>query len=838
MALRRSRALASAAVGCLVASIVVIGAAQARASEVAVLPGGPTSISDPAPVQLDTALFLPDQTPAPAVLLAHGFGGSKESLTNQAEELADRGFVVLTYSARGFGTSTGDISVNSPDFEIADAIALIDYLGTRDDVEQDAAGDPRVGVAGGSYGGALALLAGGYDPRVDAIAADITWNDLETSLFGQSAIRDPEPRGAFKKLWTGWFFSVGLVDPGQGVTECGRFSPDWCRAYIDATAYGELTPASSALMRASSPATVTSNITAPTLLAAGEADSLFPIAQANATAEQIRAAHPQTPVKMVWHGGGHDGGINESERVQGLMADWFETYLVGPAGGSASATTIAFEATLAGGAISTEDSSSDPVVLQSATYPGIRGSRQLDVALAGPPQRILAPSGGTPAAITVLPGLGGSLGSLLSVPLPGQAAAFESQALAEPLTIVGASTVTLSIASTEPVEDVTLFASLRIVSASGRESFPQGLVAPIRLDRLDASPVSLSFELPAIVAAAAAGDRLRLVLSTTDSAYLLPNRPALYDIALAGATPGTATLSVPLADMQPVQSGVAAYWWLLGTLPIIGLIIGLLAWKRPRSARDGERADLIDVPLAIEGLGKVYKGGFRAVDEVSFTVPQGVVLGLLGPNGAGKTTTMRMMMGLIRPTEGELFVYGQRVDAGSPVLSRVGALVEGAGFLPHLSGRENLDLYWRAAGRGDEESYLDEVLAIADLGTAIDRKVRSYSQGMRQRLGIAQAMLGKPDLLVLDEPTNGLDPPQIRAMRDVLHEYVEGGRTVIISSHMLSEVEQTCTDVVVMHRGRLVATGTVADLLRGRTGQRLEDVFLEIVGTDLTVGQS
>ena len=199
---------------------------------------------------------------------------------------------------------------------------------------------------------------------------------------------------------------------------------------------------------------------------------------------------------------------------------------------------------------------------------------------------------------------------------------------------------------------------------------------------------------------------------------------------------------------------------------------------------------------------------------------------------------MRMMMGLIKPTEGELFVFGQRVGAGSPVLARVGALVEGAGFLPHLSGRENLDLYWRAAGRGDEESYLDEMLEIADLGTAIDRKVRAYSQGMRQRLGIAQAMLGKPDLLVLDEPTNGLDPPQIRAMRDVLHEYVEGGRTVIISSHMLSEVEQTCTDVVVMHRGRLVATGTVADLLSGRTGQRLEDVFLEIVGSDLTVGQS
>ncbi len=822
------RPLAAVVMGVIVTLVALVAPGSAQAAEGAFLPGGPISATNPAPVQIDTTIFLPEVTPAPAVILAHGFGGSKESLVAQAQQLADRGFVVLIYSARGFGRSSGQISVNSPQFEVADASALIDYLGTRAEVVQDAPGDPRVGVAGGSYGGALSLLLAGIDQRVDAIAADITWNNLEASLFGQSIIGEPASLGAFKKLWTGWFFSVGLVDPVNGVTECGRFSPDWCRAYIDATAYGRVSPASQQLMRASSPVSVTDQITAPTFLSAGEADSLFPIAQANATAEQIRAAHPSTPVKMVWQGGGHDGGIDESDRVQGLMADWFDTYL---AGGASSNTS--FEVTLGGGAISTDDSSADPVVLQTPNYPGINGSTRELVAMLGPPQRVLSPSGGTPAAITVLPGLGGSLGSLIAVPLPGQAAMFESQPLDAPLTIIGATSATLRLSSTAPVDDVVLFASLRVVSASGRESFPQGLVAPIRLDRLGPEPVDITIDLPAIVATANAGDRLRLVVSTTDSAYRLPERPALYDIALAAPA-----LAVPLVDMVQVRSGAAAYWWLLGTLPVIALIVALLAWKRPRLAGVGQRPDLDAVPLAIEGLGKVYKGGYRAVDDVSFTVPQGVVLGLLGPNGAGKTTTMRMMMGLIKPTEGELFVFGQRVGAGSPVLARVGALVEGAGFLPHLSGRENLDLYWRAAGRGDEESYLDEVLDIADLGTAIDRKVRAYSQGMRQRLGIAQAMLGKPDLLVLDEPTNGLDPPQIRAMRDVLHEYVEGGRTVIISSHMLSEVEQTCTDVVVMHRGRLVATGSVADLLSGRTGQRLEDVFLEIVGSDLTVGQS
>ena len=150
--------------------------------------------------------------------------------------------------------------------------------------------------------------------------------------------------------------------------------------------------------------------------------------------------------------------------------------------------------------------------------------------------------------------------------------------------------------------------------------------------------------------------------------------------------------------------------------------------------------------------------------------------------------------------------------------------------MPHLSGRENLRLYWKASGREQQDPNLDYVLEIAGLGTSIDRKIRTYSQGMRQRLGIAQAMLGMPDVLVLDEPTNGLDPPQIREMRQVLQDYAATGRTVVVSSHLLSEVEQTCSHVVVMHRGTLIAKGTVAQLLAGRSGARLEDVFMEIVG--------
>jgi ABC-2 type transport system ATP-binding protein len=242
------------------------------------------------------------------------------------------------------------------------------------------------------------------------------------------------------------------------------------------------------------------------------------------------------------------------------------------------------------------------------------------------------------------------------------------------------------------------------------------------------------------------------------------------------------------------------------------------------------------IPLHVSGLSKTYKGGYQAVNDVSFDVPAGVVLGLLGPNGAGKTTTMRMIMGLISPTEGEIELFGEKVTFGAPALQQVGALIEGPGFLPHLTGRKNLELYWRSTGRPGDP-FLEEVLEIADLGSALDRKVKAYSQGMRQRLGIAQAMLGKPNLLVLDEPTNGLDPPQIMEMRSVMKAYAATGRTVIVSSHMLSEVEQTCSHVVVMHRGHLIATGEVSELLRDRGDGSLEELFMEMIGTDLTVGK-
>ena len=785
------------------------------------IPGGPTSASDPTPVELSADIYLPDVTPAPAVILAHGFGGSKESVTDQALDLAGAGFVVAAYTARGFGDSTGTISMNAPQFEIVDASRVIDYLSGLDTVQTEAAGDPVVGVAGGSYGGALALMVAGLDDRVDAIAADITWNDLESSLFGQSAIGADVP-GVYKQLWTSFFFSAGLDTPPGEADLCGRFSPEWCDAYTYVATNGTLTEEMRALMRQSSPASITDRITVPTLLGGGQADSLFPLAQLNANAEQIRAANPDTPVKVVWHAQGHDGGVDESERLNALTRSWFQAYLAdGPA------VPLDFEASLTSGSALDVRQSASVEILTSPTYPGIAGESELAVTVAGTPQRILAPAGGVPAAISSLPGIGG-VGGLLSLlgerVAPNQGAGFISEPLTEPMRIIGASRVTLQVSS-DVERQASLFVGLRIQTGAGAFVLPNGLVAPVNVD-VGPTPTRVDVELPAIVADVAPGDRLIVTVGTTDQAYRMPDEPAVYTVALAEPA-----VVVPQVVMTTSTQGLPLWAWplmALGVCVAVALVVWLL---RLRVKGASSRPDLAESPLVVEGLVKQYGDGVRAVAGVDITVPRGVVLGLLGPNGAGKTTTLRMAMGLIRPTEGSVYVFGERITPGAAALSRIGAFVEGPGFLPHLSGRENLDLYWRASGR-EGEMYLDTVLEIAGLGPSIDRKVRAYSQGMKQRLGIAQAMLGLPDLLVLDEPTNGLDPPQIREMRQVLRDYAQDGRTVILSSHLLSEVEQTCSDVVVMHRGQVVAAGTVEQLLAGRSGEQLEDVFMDLVGAD------
>jgi ABC-2 type transport system ATP-binding protein len=219
------------------------------------------------------------------------------------------------------------------------------------------------------------------------------------------------------------------------------------------------------------------------------------------------------------------------------------------------------------------------------------------------------------------------------------------------------------------------------------------------------------------------------------------------------------------------------------------------------------------IPVVIDGLTKRLGRGVLAVDGLDLVVQPGQVVGLAGPNGAGKSVTLKILLGLVRPTSGRVEVFGEHVRPGAKVLGRVGALVDGPGFVPHLSGRENLRLAWRMMRGSERVSGLDRAIEITGLGQAIDRPFKTYSHGMRYRLGLAQALLGAPELLLLDEPTTGLDPAHIREIREAISNAAAHGTTVVFSSHLLSEVERICTHAAVMRAGRLIASGPVAELM-------------------------
>ncbi|KOV80813.1 ABC transporter ATP-binding protein [Nocardia sp. NRRL S-836] len=814
-------------------------------------------------VTIETRLYLPQQTPAPAIMLAHGFGGSLRSVHTQAEEFARRGFVVLTWSARGFGRSTGQIALNSLDREVRDAQKLVDFLATRDEVQKDSGGDPRVGVTGASYGGALSLLLAGTDKRVDTLVPVITYNDLAQALLPNSASDQPRSdatpaansfgeNGVFKRSWAGIFFSAGMTSidlasptgdaPEAGETEsnqapaqpqqqpggssgagsqppptpslgaCGRFTPAVCTAYTEVATTGKASQQTLDLLRRSSPVEVTGKITQPTMLVQGEQDTLFGLDQSDATARQITAAGGK--VKTVWYAGGHDGG-NPGTALRGEIADWMVFHLQGK--GTDPGTGFEYQVQ---GAFRSSGTPSLRTVVAPA-YPGLAAgstAERRSVKLSGREQVAVNPAGGNPAAISNLPGLGSALSrssaisSRLSLDLPGQAALFQSDALTSQLLLTGSSTVRLRVARADQNSgEAILFAKLYDVSKDGTRVLPGSAVAPFRVALPpDGSAAEVTVTLPPAVRPVESDHKLALVVSTTDQAFANAEQPAAYRISLADDS-----ISVPVVPGRNVTTGfpVGALWGIVITLLVL-IGAGVIALFRRRLAHDSD-PELAEVPLVISNLTKSYPGGLTAVKDLSFRVEHGQVLGLLGPNGAGKTTTLRMVMGLIHPTEGHIRVFGHKVTPGAPVLSRIGSFVEGSGFLPHLSGAENLRLYWAATGRPAAEAHVEEALEIAGLGNAVHRRTRTYSQGMRQRLAIAQAMLGLPDLLILDEPTNGLDPPQIHQMREVLRRYAAAGRTVVVSSHLLAEVEQTCSHVVVMHKGQLVAAGEVADIAAG-----------------------
>jgi ABC-2 type transport system ATP-binding protein len=347
-------------------------------------------------ITLDATLYLPRVGGrVPAVLIAHGFGGSKSDVAADARWLATRGYAALAYTARGFGRSGGLIHLDSPDYEVKDAQRMLDVVAARREVRLDAVGDPRVGVVGGSYGGALALLLAGTDHRVDAIVPSITWNDLRQSLLPQFAVAPGTQRtpaqvipvggpGVFKRMWAadllGGLVFGGTGAPGAAGTPggsegaasavaagaCGRVALDICLDYARTATAGVPTEHALQMLAASSPARVLDRITAPTLLVQGETDSLFPLSEADANAAGIAANG--TTVKLAWMSGGHDVGLNV-DRLRDLTIGWLDRYLRG----SGPRTDVRFEAAIQGAGVSSADSEPVPELRAASGYPGLPG---------------------------------------------------------------------------------------------------------------------------------------------------------------------------------------------------------------------------------------------------------------------------------------------------------------------------------------------------------------------------------------------------------------------------------------------------------------------------------
>ena len=231
--------------------------------------------------------------------------------------------------------------------------------------------------------------------------------------------------------------------------------------------------------------------------------------------------------------------------------------------------------------------------------------------------------------------------------------------------------------------------------------------------------------------------------------------------------------------------------------------------------------------IAISGLVKTY-GKQNAVDNLTATIAKGRITGFLGPNGAGKSTTLRCLVGLSAPTSGTALIYDKRYrDLDNP-LSQVGTVLDSRGFHPALTGKQNLMVVAAAAGIPD--SRVDEVLEMVELKDAAGKRMKNYSLGMKQRLALAGAILGDPEILILDEPANGLDPAGIAWLRKFLRKLAEGGRTILVSSHQLAEMQNTVDDVLIINKGKLIASGSMKEVIGDGS---LEDAFLALTGREL-----
>ena len=675
-------------------------------------------------------------------------------------------------------------------------------------------------LVGISHGGGVSLLTAARDRRVDVLIPIFAWGDLAQALEPNAAVGVRGP-GVLKLGWGSQLFAAGLGN-ARPRTPCGGLAADVCGAWTRAARDGSFDATARALLDERSPQRVASKLRVPTLFIQGQMDSLFDLDQVLPLARALERG--STPTRVEWLRAGHDlSPSRETQRhMDAAMRRWLDRHL---RRNQTEPTGPRFTVQLGAGR-GYANTPEIPPRTKDLAVPLAPDDRDRDGFI-----RMVTPPAGLPAAATTLPGLGDITRFADAIaPAAGQRARFTSERLTRGLEIVGAPTVRLRLRGSAP--EATLFVHLVDIGARGQELIPRGLVAPIRVQGvpgLDASTATeVEVRLPQIAWRVAPGHRLAVEVASTDSSLDVGVAPATWDVALAA----DARLRVPLVQAprrtaETFDAGPSSRTLLLGSaaLALVALVIGLaLARAATRRARRVQEPGMRLTPIVARGLAKRYGRSRPAVRSVDLDIPAGSVVGLVGPNGAGKTTILRMLLGLIHPSDGAAWIFGQRVRPGAPHLRRVGALVDGPGLLPHATMRSHLVRYARAVGRDHDAATVDAALAAVDLLDRADQPVRTGSHGMLQRVAIAQAILGDPDIVILDEPTNGLDPAQIRQLRELIRGIARDGRTVLLSSHLLGELELVCTHVVLLADGRVVGAGPVGDVVAGHGD--LETAFL------------